>query len=108
MAAAFTNPRTGLYDTEFISQFISQAAIDPQIGYAWSSLVERALQERQFSKYASLVEAGSYVNQLEIAQGLATADKTFKGAWVGETLQGYSGFALYGDRFRDQGILRRS
>ena len=84
MSAAFTNPRTGLYDTEFISQFISQAAIDPQIGYAWSSLVERAMQERQFSKYTSLVEAGTYVNQLDIAQGLATADKTFKGAWVGK------------------------
>ena len=84
MAAAFTNPRTGLYDTEFISQFVAQAAIDPQIGYAWSSLVDRAMQERQASKYAALVEAGAYVNQLDVAQGVASADKTFKGAWVGK------------------------
>ena len=50
MAAAFTNARAGLYDTEFISQFVAQAAIDPQIGYAWSSLVDRAMQVRQASK----------------------------------------------------------
>ncbi|MDE7069418.1 MAG: SurA N-terminal domain-containing protein [Alistipes sp.] len=84
MASLFTDPRTGLYDVEAVGEFLNRAGTDPQLQYLWASVVSRAMQERQASKYGALVDAGVYANSLEVNQAVATSGKTFGGRWTGK------------------------
>ncbi|MFI3281655.1 MAG: SurA N-terminal domain-containing protein [Rikenellaceae bacterium] len=81
-AAAFTDPSTGIYNQAYIAEFLSQAASNPEADAAWSALNEQARQERAMVKFNSLVRSGSFVNKLEVAQGVASANNTFSGRWV--------------------------
>ena len=65
MAAAFTDPRTGQYSVEGVSDFIAQATGNPQMQYMWGALVGQAMREREINKYNGLVKGGVYVNRLE-------------------------------------------
>ncbi|MFR9523851.1 MAG: SurA N-terminal domain-containing protein [Rikenellaceae bacterium] len=80
--SAFTDPNTGIYNSAYIAEFLSQASASAEAAAAWSALNEQARQERAMIKYSALVRAGSFVNSLEVAQGVAAANKTFAGKWV--------------------------
>ena len=81
---AFADPRTGVYNVAYVSQFLSEAERNPQAMASWKQLNEQARLERASEKYAALVRSGAYVNSLEVAQGLTAANNTFAGKWTGK------------------------
>lgn len=81
---AFANPRTGTYDVAAIAEFLAQAETNVQAQQAWSYLNEQAILERQLGKYLGLVKGGAYVNKLEVADGVKTANQTFTGKLAGK------------------------
>ncbi len=82
--SAFADPRTGQYDVDAVSQFLTQAETNPQAAQAWAQLNEQARLERVAQKFFGLVKGGVYVNSLEVAQGVEGANKTFSGKWAGK------------------------
>lgn len=80
--SAFGNPSTGEYNVTAIADFLAQAEGDMQIQQLWNYLNEQALLERQLSKYVGLVKGGTYVNALEVADGVRNANNTFAGKVV--------------------------
>ncbi len=82
--SVFVDPRTGMYNVEAIAEFLAQAEADPQAQQAWAQLLDQARKERLFQKYLGLVRGGSYVNALEVAAGVATANESYAGKWVGK------------------------
>lgn len=81
---AFADPRTGSYNVAAVSQFLAQAETNSQAQAAWQALNEQARLERLFQKYMGLVRGGTYVNALEVANGVASANNTFSGRWAGK------------------------
>ncbi len=81
---AFADPRTGQYDVDAISQFLTQAETNPQAAQAWAQLNEQARLEREMQKYFGLIKGGAFVNSLEVAQGVKSANETFSGKWIGK------------------------
>ncbi|WP_417016142.1 peptidylprolyl isomerase [Alistipes sp.] len=81
---AFADPRTGQYNVDAISQFLAQAETNPQAAQLWSQLNEQARLEREMQKYFGLIRGGVYVNSLEVAQGVKSANETFSGKWAGK------------------------
>lgn len=67
-----------------VSQFLAQAETNSQAQAAWQALNEQARLERLFQKYMGLVRGGTYVNALEVANGVASANNTFSGRWAGK------------------------
>ena len=82
--SAFADPRTGQYDVDAVSQFLTQAETNPQAAQAWAQLNEQARLERVAQKFFGLVKGGVYVNSLEVAQGVEGANKSFSGKWAGK------------------------
>jgi len=82
--SAFADPRTGQYDVTAVSRFLEQAEGNPQAMQAWDALNERARLERQMQKYVGLVKGGAYVNSLEIADNVKSANRSFTGKWAGK------------------------
>ncbi len=78
----FTDPSTGIYNTAAISEFLSQAALSAEAEQMWSELNAQARQERATMKYSALVRGGVFVNKLEVAEGVASANNTYSGKWV--------------------------
>ncbi|MFI3315989.1 MAG: peptidylprolyl isomerase [Rikenellaceae bacterium] len=81
-AQAFTDPSTGIYNAAYVADFASQAAVNPEAEASWNWVNDQARQERAIMKYMSLVRGGSYVNKLEVAEGVNSANRTFSGRWV--------------------------
>ena len=82
--AAFGNPRTGEYNAELVSQFLTQSSSNAQAQAAWQDLNDQARLERSLQKYAALVGKGSHVNALEVNAGVDAANKVFSGKFVGK------------------------
>ncbi len=83
--SAFTDPTTGVYDAAYITEFLSQAATNPETDAMWASLNEQAREERAMMKYMALVRSGAFVNKLEVAEGVNAANSTFSGKWVSKS-----------------------
>lgn len=81
---AFADPRTGEYNVAAVSEFLAQAETNPQAQQAWAQLNEQLRTEREVQKYLGLLRGGTYVNKLEIANGVAAANNTYAGKWAGK------------------------
>jgi len=77
--SAFADPRTGSYNVAAVGQFLAQAEADPQAQQAWAQLNEQIRFEREMQKYLGLVRGGTYVNSLEVANGVKASNETFSG-----------------------------
>ncbi len=84
MAMYFTNPETGMFDRDAVSEFLQRAQGAPEMEMAWSELVDGVMKERQAMKYGRLVELGVYANRLEVERAMAIGSKSFNGMWAGE------------------------
>ncbi|MFI3323444.1 MAG: SurA N-terminal domain-containing protein [Rikenellaceae bacterium] len=84
-ASAFTDPTTGVYDVAYIADFLSQAALYPEAEAAWVALNAQARDERSAMKFGALVRNGVYVNKLEVAQGVMSANNTHSGQFVSKS-----------------------
>lgn len=82
--SAFADPRTGKYNVAAVNEFLAQAEGNPQARQMWAQLNEQARLEREMQKYVGLVKGGAYVNALEVANGVAAANKTYAGQWAGK------------------------
>lgn len=81
---AFADPRTGEFNVMAISEFLSQAETSPEAAAAWTQLNEQARLEREVEKFLGLVKGGTFVNSLEVASGVKSANETFSGKWAGK------------------------
>ena len=81
---AFADPRTGVYNVAYISQFLAEAEHNPQAMASWKQLNEQARLERASEKYMALVRGGAYANSLEVAAGMKAANDVFSGKWAGK------------------------
>lgn len=78
----FADPATGAYNVAAVSQFLAQAESDPQARAAYEQLLEQLHLESQLQKYHGLVQNGVFVNKLEVAQGVKSANEKRNGKWV--------------------------
>lgn len=74
--------RSGVFNVEAIRQFLLQASTNPQASAMWATLLEQACQEHEVNKYMALVRGGVNVNDLEVAQGVAAANRNYTGKWA--------------------------
>ena len=81
---AFADPRTGEYNVAAVHQFLSEAEANAQAQQAWAQLNEQARLEREVQKYFGLIKGGVYVNSLEVANGVNSANNTYAGKWAGK------------------------
>ena len=72
---AFADPRTGEY-------YVAEA--NAQAQQAWAQLNEQARMEREVAKFLGLIKGGVYVNSLEVANGVNSANNTYAGKWAGK------------------------
>ncbi len=78
----FANPQTGEYDVAAVSAFLAQMSANPQYQTTWSYLNSKIKSERQSQKFIGLMKAGAYVNKLEVAQGVKSANEARNGHYV--------------------------
>ena len=81
---AFADPRTGEYNVAAVHQFLSEAEANAQAQLAWAQLNEQARMEREVAKFLGLIKGGVYVNSLEVANGVNSANNTYTGKWAGK------------------------
>ena len=81
---AFADPRTGEYNVAAVHQFLSEAEANAQAQLAWAQLNEQARMEREVAKFLGLIKGGAYVNSLEVANGVNSANNTYAGKWAGK------------------------
>ncbi|WP_416999236.1 peptidylprolyl isomerase [Alistipes finegoldii] len=81
---AFADPRTGEYNVAAVHQFLSEAEANAQAQQAWAQLNEQARREREVAKFLGLIKGGVYVNSLEVANGVNSANNTYAGKWAGK------------------------
>ncbi|MFR4395551.1 MAG: peptidylprolyl isomerase [Alistipes finegoldii] len=81
---AFADPRPGEYNVAAVHQFLSEAEANAQAQQAWAQLNEQARMEREVAKFLGLIKGGVYVNSLEVANGVNSANNTYAGKWAGK------------------------
>lgn len=81
---AIADPRTGEYNVAAVHQFLSEAEANAQAQQAWAQLNEQARMEREVAKFLGLIKGGVYVNSLEVANGVNSANNTYAGKWAGK------------------------
>ena len=81
---AFADPRTGEYNVAAVHQFLSEAEANAQAQQAWAQLNEQARMEREVAKFLGLIKGDVYVNSLEVANGVNSANNTYAGKWAGK------------------------
>ena len=81
---AFADPRTGEYNVAAVHQFLSEAEANAQAQQAWAQLNEQARMEREVAKFLGLIKGGVYVNSLEVANGVNSANNTYAGKLAGK------------------------
>ena len=81
---AFADPCTGEYNVAAVHQFLSEAEANAQAQQAWAQLNEQARMEREVAKFLGLIKGGVYVNSLEVANGVNSANNTYAGKWAGK------------------------
>ena len=84
ISTAFADPRTGEYNVAAVHQFLSEAEANAQAQQAWAQLNEQARMEREVAKFLGLIKGGVYVNSLEVANGVNSANNTYAGKWAGK------------------------
>ena len=79
---AFANPQTGNYDVAAMTSVISQMSSNPQYQQMWAFLNTNAVINRLNEKFTSLVKVATYVNKLEVEQGVEAANVVRNGRMV--------------------------
>ncbi|MFI3302959.1 MAG: SurA N-terminal domain-containing protein [Rikenellaceae bacterium] len=80
----FVDPSTGEYDIQGVTMFLTQAAGNPEAEAVWNYVNTLAREEREATKYMSLLSGGAYINSLEVKSGLEHSNKKFAGNWIGK------------------------
>ncbi|MBQ2374220.1 MAG: SurA N-terminal domain-containing protein [Alistipes sp.] len=79
---AFADPQTGVYDVAAVSSFLAQMSGNPQYQQMWAYINSKAVLNRLNAKFNGLIKAGTYVNKLEVEQGVAAENEARNGRLV--------------------------
>ncbi len=84
IASIFGSPATGMVDPAMLAEFIAQLDNDTsgRMPALWEYAKSEMADERMLSKYVSLVRGGSFVNDLEVAHGVAAANNAYTGSYA--------------------------
>jgi peptidyl-prolyl cis-trans isomerase D len=84
IASLFGSPETGMVDRAALAQFVASLDTDQtgRMSAVWDYVKEQMTGEREMSKYLSLVRAGAFVNDLEVARGVSVANNTYSGKYA--------------------------
>ncbi len=80
----FASPTTGLVDPLMIAQFVASLDSDAtgMMPAMWDYAKGEMVSERSMSKYVALARGGAFVNDLEVAQGVAAANNVYAGRYA--------------------------
>ena len=67
----FSDPQTGMYNPQAVSQFIQQGSQDALSRFIWQNLEDELRENRQLEKYLGMVNAGLYVTNAEVEREFA-------------------------------------
>ncbi len=73
----FVNPQTGMFDREFLKEFLSNVDYDQNAYRMWDYLKDQMLQHREMTKLSALVRNGFGVNELEVSEGVRDANNIY-------------------------------
>lgn len=93
IAGTFANRSTGAFDPVMLKQFIANIDAD-QSGRSmmlWDYLKSQMINQREMSKYLSLLSKGMFVTDLEVNQALAATNNSYSARYVQQ------GFATIAD-----------
>ncbi len=81
---SFVNPNTGVFDRNMLTGFVSNISNDEtgRASFLWQYLKSQMKRQREVSKYITLVSAGMFANDLEVAQALLSSDNSADGQYV--------------------------
>ncbi len=84
ISSMFASPETGLVDRALLAGFVASIDSDPtgSAGDVWDYVRDEMTNERISSKYTALVQGGVFVNDLEVARGLVSANNTYNGSYA--------------------------
>ena len=79
LRSIFVNNQTGGYDYSTVSGFIKNIDADPtgRAGQFWSYIEEEIVDEREMTKYFSLIEQGIYITENEVKQTVAASNNNY-------------------------------
>ncbi len=80
--SVFGNPTTGVYDLNVLNSFLLTSQGNAEAEQMWAMLVSQALIERSTTKYGQLANLGVNLNDMEVANGVEAANKSFSGRWA--------------------------
>ena len=80
----FASPATGMVDPMMLAQFIATLDSDASgmMPALWDYAKEEMVSERSMSKYVALATGGAFVNDLEVAKGVAAANRIYNGRFA--------------------------
>jgi peptidyl-prolyl cis-trans isomerase D len=84
ISSLFASPETGQVDQAALANFVASLDADAtgQMAAVWDYTKEEMTNEREMSKYMSLVRAGTFVNNLEVARGVRVANNSYTGRYA--------------------------
>ncbi|MDR2911964.1 MAG: SurA N-terminal domain-containing protein [Alistipes sp.] len=84
IASLFSSPTTGVLDNAALANFIATLDQDTtgRMAAMWDYAKGEMNSERTLAKYAALVGAGAFVNNLEVAGGVAAANNVYSGQYA--------------------------
>jgi len=93
IAQMFANPQTGMFEPKFLSEFVRRIDADPtgRSGMLWDYLKHQMIEQRQMSKYFTLLGKGVHVNRLEVNSAVEAANYTYSADYI------YQPYALIPD-----------
>ncbi len=80
----FTNPQTGMFDVNFLRNFVASIPNDPSgsSDALWQYIKTTMNKERMNTKYMTLVGRGMFVTDAEIDQAIADNSKSYQVSYV--------------------------
>ncbi len=80
----FASPATGMVDPMMLAQFVASIDADAtgMMPAMWDYAKSEMVSERSMSKYVALARGGAFVNDLEVALGVAAANNVYAGKYA--------------------------
>lgn len=84
IAGMFSDPQTGQVDKAALAGFVGSLDQDDtgRMPALWNYAKDEMVGERSLSKFMALVQAGVFVNDLEVKRGVAAANNTYNGRFA--------------------------
>ena len=82
----FSNPQTGVFEPVILQNFVASLEYNAAYQPVWNYLTDQMASERAMSKYVNLVNAGVYVNSLEVAANMKLNGATYNAEYASKSI----------------------